>query len=187
MLQDVEQCFRELDGGDTEILVQNSGMGETEKEEFLAAFSRDGKRSLAGFCVMGGIFGEGIDLKRDRLIGAAVVGTGLPQVCHEREILKNYYDEKGQDGFAYAYLYPGMNKVLQSAGRVIRTDEDEGVIMLLDERFAGRQYRELFPREWADYSFCTTKNAAEKIRRFWDGRGVDRKKELDYTGHGKHE
>lgn len=174
MMQDVGECFEEINQGEAEVLVQSSGMREAQKEEFLAAFGQEGTRSLVGFCVMGGIFGEGIDLKHDRLIGAVIIGTGLPQVCNEREILKNYYDKRGEDGFAYAYLYPGMNKVLQSAGRVIRTDEDEGVILLLDERFAGRQYLELFPREWADYAFCTRKNAGEKIRSFWEERRSDR-------------
>lgn len=98
-------------------------------------FEHERERTLVAFCVMGGIFGEGIDLKNDRLIGAIIVGTGLPQVSDEREILKNYYDERGLSGFDYAFRYPGMNKVLQAAGRVIRTSEDRGVILLLDERF----------------------------------------------------
>lgn len=84
------------------------------------------EKSLLGFCVMGGIFSEGIDLKHEALIGAAIVGTGLPMVCDEREILRQFYEERGMDGFAYAYQYPGMNKVLQAAGRVIRTQEDRG-------------------------------------------------------------
>ena len=85
---------------------------------------------MIGFCVMGGIFSEGIDLTEDKLIGAMIIGTGLPQVCLERELLKYYFDRKNLNGFDYAYLYPGMNKVLQSAGRVIRTDQDRGVIAL---------------------------------------------------------
>ena len=117
---------------------------------------------------MGSIFGEGIDLKRDRLIGAILVGTGLPQVCREREILKKYYDDRNQDGFAYAYRYPGMNKVLQSAGRVIRTDEDRGIILLLDERFAGKEYLQMFPREWAGYDFCTLASVRDKTAEFWE-------------------
>lgn len=168
MLEDVAECFREVAGEETELLCQKSSMREAEREEFLANFETEREKSLAAFCVMGGIFGEGIDLKRERLIGAVIVGTGLPQVCTERELLKNYYDAHGEDGFAYAYLYPGMNKVLQSAGRVIRTDEDKGVILLLDERFAWRQYLELFPREWAGYEFCTGKNVGEKIQEFWE-------------------
>ena len=95
---------------------------------------------------MGGIFSEGIDLTEDRLIGALIIGTGLPQVCREREIVKEYFDKKGMDGFAYAYQYPGMNKVLQAAGRVIRTEADRGMILLMDDRFATISYQRLFPR-----------------------------------------
>ena len=102
-------------------------MDEEKREAFLQAFDQDRSESLIGFCVMGGIFSEGIDLTEERLIGAFLVGTGLPQVCNEREILKQYFDRNGENGFSYAYLYPGMNKVLQAAGRVIRTAEDRGV------------------------------------------------------------
>lgn len=116
---------------------------------------------------MGGIFSEGIDLVGNRLIGAAIVGTGLPQVGCEREILKAYYDQKGHQGFDYAYRYPGMNKVLQAAGRVIRTKEDRGVVLLLDERFLQSAYRSLFPPEWSGCQVCTVKQAGERIRRFW--------------------
>ena len=121
-----------------------------------------------GFCVMGGIFSEGIDLAQDKLIGAVIVGTGLPQVCRERELLKTYFDGKGYRGFDYAYLYPGMNKVLQSAGRVIRTDEDRGVILLLDERFRDTRYRETFPREWTSMWYCSLRNVEALMRAFWE-------------------
>jgi Rad3-related DNA helicase len=117
---------------------------------------------------MGGIFSEGIDLKEERLIGAIVVGTGLPQVCNEREILKEYFDSLSMPGFDYAYLYPGMNKVLQAAGRVIRTESDRGIIVLLDERFLQRQYQEVFPREWQEYQVCRRSNLDECIMEFWD-------------------
>ena len=173
MLEDVKQVFEErlAENGDEEtirVIAQSSHMTEEDREEFLNHFTEEEKKtSLVGFCVMGGIFGEGIDLKRECLIGALIVGTGLPQICHEREILKRYYDARKMDGFAYAYQYPGMNKVLQSAGRVIRTDEDRGVILLLDERFGQPQYRSIFPREWEDYEFCTLQNVSEKLQRFW--------------------
>ena len=121
--------------------------------------------------MLGGIFSEGIDLKREALIGAAVVGTGLPQVCHEREILRRYYEERGMDGFAYAYRYPGMNKVLQAAGRVIRTDEDRGVILLLDDRFLSGEYRRLFPLEWKGVQACRLGDAGGRIESFWEGVG----------------
>lgn len=153
--------------GCIEMICQQSGMNEQEREQFLEKFSEERQGSLVGLCVMGGIFGEGIDLKNDRLIGAVIVGTGLPQVCNEREILKKFYDDRGEDGFFYAYLCPGMNKVLQSAGRVIRTEEDQGVILLLDERFAQSKYRRMFPVEWEHPQICTLSNVHEKTRQFW--------------------
>ncbi len=126
------------------------------------------EKCLLGFCVLGGIFSEGIDLKNDCLIGAVIVGTGLPQVCNEREILKNYFDGAGENGFDYAYRYPGMNKVLQAAGRVIRTAEDVGVVALLDERFLTRSYRQMFPKEWNEFETVTADRVAKRVERFWD-------------------
>ncbi len=167
MLKDVADEFDKICPPEVSVLTQSSHMTEKEREEFLEAFTEGGSESLAGFCVMGSIFGEGIDLKRDRLIGAVIVGPGLPQVCNEREILKNYYDGRGQDGFRYAYLCPGMNKVLQAAGRVIRTEEDRGVILLLDERFTLSAYRQMFPREWKDVCVCSLRDIEGRIREFW--------------------
>lgn len=167
MLEDVAACFAKICPPGVRMLCQSSRMTEREREEFLEMFAEGGEESLAGFCVMGSIFGEGIDLKRDRLIGAVIVGTGLPQVCNEREILKNYYDGHGQDGFRYAYLCPGMNKVLQAAGRVIRTEEDRGVILLLDERFTQSRYRQMFPREWTDVRVCSLADVEREIGEFW--------------------
>lgn len=167
MMKDVEECFHNINIEGIRTLCQSSGMREQEREEFLQEFEVPHEEGLVGFCVMGGIFGEGIDLKNDSLIGSLIVGTGLPQVCNEREILKNYYNGHGKDGFAYAYLFPGMNKVLQSAGRVIRTTEDRGVILLLDERFTRQQYMQLFPREWAGYELCRLDNVEQKLERFW--------------------
>ena len=114
------------------------------------------------------IFSEGIDLAGEKHIGAAIVGTGLPQVGSQREILKEFYDRKGQSGFDYAYRFPGMNKVLQAAGRVIRTKEDRGVVLLLDERFLQRAYQELFPWEWRGYQVCSAAQAGQSIRQFWE-------------------
>lgn len=167
MLEDVAACFEAVRPRDVEILRQTANMTEPEREAFLSSFTEGREGSLVGFCVMGSIFGEGIDLKRDRLIGVIVVGAGLPQVCNEREILKNYYDQRNGEGFRYAYLCPGMNKVLQAAGRVIRTETDRGVILLLDERFLKYQYRRMFPREWADFGVCTLSDIEEKIGEFW--------------------
>lgn len=146
---------------------QDSSMDEGEREQFLRQFEEERKESMAAFCVMGGIFSEGIDLTNERLIGALIIGTGLPQICREREILKDYFDRKGMDGFAYAYQYPGMNKVLQAAGRVIRTDKDRGVILLLDERFYGRDYQRLFPREWEQHAYCKLDTLPGHLEKFW--------------------
>lgn len=150
------------------LVVQSMQMNEQEREEFLESFEAEQEGILVGFCVMGGIFSEGIDLTYDKLIGAIVVGTGLPGVSREREILQNYFQETQNKGFDYAYLYPGMNKVMQAAGRVIRTAEDKGVILLLDERFSQRQYQEVFPREWNDMEVCRLETVESKIKNFWE-------------------
>lgn len=128
------------------------------------------EKSLIGFCVLGGIFGEGIDLKNDQLIGAMIVGTGLPQVCHERDIIMNFFEDDGENGFDYAYRYPGMNKVLQAAGRVIRTTEDEGIIALLDERFLQAEYQRMFPREWNTYTITDQHHIKQDVEAFWKQR-----------------
>lgn len=166
-MEQVYEQFLPMAQGRMDCIVQTNGMTEEEREEFLGEFAKEREQSLAGFCVMGGIFGEGIDLKEELLIGAVIVGTGIPQVGNEREILKQYFDKQSGEGFAYAYRYPGMNKVLQAAGRVIRTKEDTGVIALLDERFLLSEYRRLFPREWEDYAVCNRENIGEILEAFW--------------------
>lgn len=150
------------------LYVQKSGMTEKEKEQFLAAFAEQPEKRTVGFCVMGGIFGEGIDLKNDRLIGTVIVGTGLPMVCDEKELFRFYFDEKNGRGFDYAYLYPGMNKVMQSAGRVIRTTEDTGAVLLLDERFLTGSYQNLFPREWFPFEAVNATSMKAALRDFWE-------------------
>lgn len=168
-MEEVYEVFVDLLKEDQEIeyVMQSQYMSEEAREIFLENFEEDRKHSLMGFCVMGGIFSEGIDLAEDKLIGAIIIGTGLPQVCRERELLKNYFDAHGLRGFDYAYLYPGMNKVLQSAGRVIRTDEDRGVILLLDVRFRDGRYQETFPREWKEYALCNVENVEDYLETFW--------------------
>ena len=169
LMEDVYQVYQdEFSVSWVRCISQHASMTELEREEFLNEFTEESEETLVGFCVMGGIFSEGIDLIGERLIGAAVVGTGLPQVSCEREILKDYYDEKGEQGFDYAYRYPGMNKVLQAAGRVIRTKEDTGTILLLDERFLNRDYRKLFPGEWSDAGTCTLGNVEKYLQAFWN-------------------
>lgn len=157
-----------LDQSREEYLFQEEAMDEESREAFLAQFSEGKGKTLLGFCVLGGIFSEGIDLKKDRLIGAIIVGTGIPMVCNEREILKGYFEERGDCGFDYAYRYPGMNKVLQAAGRVIRTAEDLGIVVLLDERFCTAPYLKMFPREWTEYEKVSLRKIEKRVERFWD-------------------
>ena len=189
-LQTVYEKYVENFGGEgRECIIQSEYMREADRESFLARFQRSGKVDLKaetvmrasvsmeieeedsiliGFCVLGGIFSEGIDLKNDDLIGAIIVGTGLPQVCFEREMLKDFFNEDGEDGFDYSYRYPGMNKVLQAAGRVIRTVEDVGIVALLDERFLQFSYKRMFPREWEHFSTVTVETVAKQVERFWN-------------------
>ncbi|MDO4333128.1 MAG: ATP-dependent DNA helicase [Eubacteriales bacterium] len=185
-LQKVLEVYQECFAGEdrAECLVQEEYMSEENREDFLSRFEGneecclsdviqmeievEEEQSLVGFCVLGGIFSEGIDLKNDKLIGALIVGTGLPQVCTEREILKQYFQEEGEDGFDYAYRYPGMNKVLQAAGRVIRTSQDIGLVALLDERFGLRSYLKLFPREWERFEIVSKETVAARVEKFWN-------------------
>ena len=185
-LEQVYACFMEqyFDPHIMECMVQEDYMSEAKREEFLLRFQGNQECVLSkqidfeieelddtiliGFCVMGGIFSEGIDLKHDSLIGAIIVGTGIPQIGCERELLKNYFDAQGENGFDYAYRYPGMNKVLQSAGRVIRTAQDIGVVVLLDERFLEPQYKRMFPREWSQYEVVNVSQVSRKIESFWN-------------------
>ena len=168
MLDETEAVLSEQLPPDTDLLCQRAGMSEHEREAFLEAFSLRQEGSLIGLCVMGSIFGEGIDLQEDRLIGAIIVGTGLPQVCNTQELLRAYSQRRWGTGFLYAYLYPGMNKVLQAAGRVIRTETDSGIVTLLDERFLGADYDALFPREWSGRQVCSLNNYSRKLKDFWE-------------------
>lgn len=165
MLQQVAELSQGILEG---VVLQRASMTEEEKEIFLEDFTHDPDATRIAFCVMGGIFSEGIDLKHDRLIGAVIVSTGLPMVCNEKELFRTYYDEKNGKGFDYAYLYQGMNKVLQSAGRVIRTTEDRGAILLLEDRFLKNQYLELFPREWFPYLTVDRTTMKTHLDNFWN-------------------
>ncbi|MNC28806.1 ATP-dependent DNA helicase DinG [compost metagenome] len=136
-------------------LVQGSGMSEQAREEFLAAFRPDNPETLLGFAVLGGIFSEGVDLPGDRLNGVMIVGVGLPQVGLERNLLRGYFASQGKNGFDYAYVYPGMCKVQQAGGRLIRSESDSGIIVLADDRFLQQPYADLLPEEWQDYLIRT--------------------------------
>lgn len=169
-MEAVERELRERNDGSFTWRMQDSRMTEEDREDFLADFEAEREQSFVALCVLGGIFSEGIDLKAERLEGAVIVGTGLPMVCTEQEILKAYFEEQGEHGYDYAYQYPGMNKVLQAAGRVIRTAQDRGVILLLDDRFLRPEVQELFPREWTEYGGVTRRNLAGWLERFWNER-----------------
>lgn len=150
------------------VKIQTNFMTEDAREAFLQNFKCQSDESILGFGVLGGIFSEGIDLKGDRLIGAIIIGVGLPMICFEREIIKEYYDNKSNCGYEYSYMYPGMNKVLQAAGRVIRTEEDRGTVLLIDDRFLHKRYRRLFPKEWDNYHITNSNTHAKKeVCEFW--------------------
>lgn len=182
MLERVYEMYmmRYFDENHQYVISQTPYMNERDREDFIKHFTGEyvsneeialddyADKTLVGFCVLGGIFSEGIDLKNDALIGAIIIGTGLPMVCTERELLRRRYDELGLNGFDYAYRYPGMNKALQAAGRVIRTEEDKGVVALLDERYLGKDYMPLFPREWSNYKSCRVDDIPEYLEEFWD-------------------
>lgn len=153
---------------DVKMLVQSPVMTEEEREKFLQEFKEGLDYSVLGFVVMGGIFGEGIDLVGDKLTGAVVVGVGLPQICFERELIKEFFDNKGLSGFNYSYMYPGMNRVMQAVGRVIRTDNDKGIVLLIDKRFLYRDYLNIFPNEWSNFKKISNyKEAQSNIYEFW--------------------
>jgi DNA excision repair protein ERCC-2 len=154
-------------GPDIDVVVQEPGMGERQRESFLARFETDNPRTLVGFAVMGGIFGEGIDLVGTRLSGAAVVGVGLPAVGLERELIREYFAERLDQGFEYAYMYPGINRVLQAAGRVIRSETDRGVVLLVDQRYGFGHYRALLPDSWNPVRVRQHDQLAAELGRFW--------------------
>ena len=152
---------------DIETIIQTPGMGERAREDFLDQFSADNNGALAGFAVMGGIFGEGIDLVGDRLTGAVIVGVGLPGISQERDLIKEHFNGQQQSGYEYAYIFPGINRVLQAAGRVIRSEEDRGVILLIDDRFSRHQYRSLLPVWWMPRRFTRHDDLSTLLEEFW--------------------
>ena len=149
------------------VLVQRPGMTEPERDAFLAAFSVEYGETLVGFAVLGGIFGEGIDLVGERLIGAVIVGVGLPQMCVERNLIRDYFQQQNAAGFDYAYTFPGMNRVLQAVGRVIRSETDHGVVLLIDARFDELRYRRLFPAWWKFVKVRNSDALRETVAGFW--------------------
>lgn len=164
MTMAVQRFAAEL--ADTHILVQESDMDDAGRARFLDRFEVQAGRTLVGFAVLGGIFAEGIDLVGDRLSGAVIVGVGLPAICPERDLIRGYYDARGK-GFDFAYRYPGINRVLQAAGRVIRTDGDRGALLLVDRRFCRIDYQGLLPGHWPTERVDSRRQLERGLKRFW--------------------
>jgi DNA excision repair protein ERCC-2 len=151
------------------ILVQTKEMNRLDHEQFLAQFKHQPSVTTVGFVVLGGAFSESIDLLADRLIGSIIIGVGLPQLSYERDLMKEYFNQSGYDGYAYSYAYPGMNKVMQAVGRVIRSSEDKGIALLIDDRYLSSSYRQMFKPEWRDYQVVVTPDdLVELLKTFYD-------------------
>ena len=165
-MQLVYEAFKS-DCPQIENILQTPTMSESERDEFLQHFDQENPKSLVGFAVMGGIFGEGIDLVGERLSGAAVVGVGLPGISLERELIRDYFSDTLKAGFEFAYQYPGINRVLQAAGRVIRSETDRGAILLIDQRYATYRYRSLLLQQWDTTKIRDHQQFAEELQKFW--------------------
>ena len=150
-----------------EVIIQTVEMTEAQRESFLGRFNEKAAQTLVGFAVMGGIFGEGIDLRGDCLTGAVIVGVGLPGISIERDLIKDYFHKKNRNGFEFAYQYPGINRVLQAAGRVIRTEKDQGVVLLIDRRYRENRYRNLLPASWEVTRIDDNRTFQHKLEAFW--------------------
>ncbi|MCR5451333.1 MAG: ATP-dependent DNA helicase [Lachnospiraceae bacterium] len=171
MMEEISRWVCEFGGEDYIYIEQKSDMSEEEREGFLKCFEdseNDRERSMLAFAVAGGVFSEGIDLTGDKLIGVIIVGIPLPQVGKEREMIRDHFESKGMDGFSYAYLYPGMNHVMQAAGRLIRTVDDRGVIALLDERYLWPLYKGILPYDEDEINTVTVNDEKEVLTAFWD-------------------
>lgn len=166
-MEEAYWCFSQAYGSRFKTVLQDRFLTDVEKNSFLDAFNdTDQEQSMVCFVVMGSHFSEGIDLVGEKLVGAAVVGVGLPMVDLENQIIQHYFDSRGSDGFALAYQCPGVNKVMQSAGRVIRDEQDRGVILLIDERYAQKHYKKYFPEDWGDV-YTTIDGIEKQLEEFW--------------------
>lgn len=165
MMEEVARALLPLLDSRVSIVRQRPGMREDERERLVEEFRKPhaASASLVGLCVLGGVFGESIDLPGEALVGVVVVGTGMPVATGEREVIKDYFDAKEDKGFAYAYTYPGLVKVLQAAGRLMRTEKDHGVVLLLDDRFLQRELREALPKDWRNVRTCTLDQVASLV------------------------
>lgn len=172
-LNKVYEEFLPLITDQDKVLVQQQEMSESEREEFINTFKEETEKSLIGFCVMGGIFSEGIDLPKDQLIGTIIIGLGLPGLDYERDLLKDYFQIKNSNGYAYAYAYPGMNRVLQSAGRVIRTEDDFGTIIFIDDRFSSPYYYNMLPSHLKPDFISDQNLLKQKVKSFWENKKLN--------------
>jgi DNA excision repair protein ERCC-2 len=159
---------REMDRqSTTDWMFQLPEMNESLRRKFLRRFEKFGERTLVAVAVIGGVFAESIDLVGEKLAGVTIVGVGLPQICPEREIMKQYFAQTLGSGYEYAYLYPGFNKVQQAAGRVIRSENDRGFVLLIDDRYGTPAYTELFPAEWQPVAVQDQAELAAVLQDFW--------------------
>ena len=163
----IHEQFKTADP-EIETIVQSPTMSDDERSVFIERFAAGNAETLVGFAVMGGLFSEGIDLVGDRLTGAVIAGIGLPGVCPERNLIRDYYEQRNGLGFEFAYLYPGINRVLQAAGRVIRSEKDKGVILLIDERFVQHRIQSLFPKKWSPVHVLTVDDVGKRVYSFWN-------------------
>ena len=148
--------------------IQKGGKNRTDSAEFLSRFKAGNDEFFVGFCVLGGSFSEGIDLPGEQLIGAIVTGVGLPQISNEQNIIRDRYEKVYEAGYEYAYVYPGMNKILQATGRVIRREDDLGVVVLIDDRYASPEYIRLFPDHWSGIKYTSdARSLAALVKKFW--------------------
>jgi DNA excision repair protein ERCC-2 len=168
-MDQVYDLFRHDASSHVQLIRQEPEMAEDDRHRFLAHFDTVNGNPTIGFAVLGGIFGEGIDLVGDRLTGAVIVGVGLPGVSTEQELIRRYFDALDGSGFDYAYRYPGINRVLQAAGRVIRTASDRGVIVLVDRRYATAAYNDLLPARWQTRRVGSDAGLQEALAGFWKG------------------
>ena len=155
-----------------DVVLQSPGMGERERESFIEQFSMENTTTRVGFAVLGGVFGEGIDLVGDRLTGAVVVSVGMPPPTPERELIRAYFEESRNAGWNFAYVFPGFNRVLQASGRVIRTEKDRGAVLLIDERYGKVQYRSMFPAEWDPATIKGKSDLERVLTPFWKKSGL---------------
>ena len=150
-------------GSDVRLHIQSPQMTEFARQDFLGQFEAHPQTPMLALIVMGGIFAEGIDLPGSLLSGAFIVGTGVPQICLENDVLRDLYEKKFGPGmgYRYAYLYPGLTRVFQAAGRVIRTETDVGFVYLIDERWSDPEHRSLLPPSWTD---CIRRESPEEFK-----------------------